>query len=59
MVKEIKVWLLETNRLLAIHLEANKIVMEALLSSPFLVLFSNTIPVYEALRVLDRFVHFG
>ena len=33
--------------------------MEALLSSPFMVLFSNSIPSEQALKVLDRFVHYG
>lgn len=58
-VREIKMWLLETNRLLYVHLESQKICMEALLSSPFMVLFSNTIPSDYALKVLDRFVHYG
>ena len=40
-------------------MEAQKICMEALLSSPFMVLFSNTISCNHALKVLDRFVHYG
>ena len=58
-VTEIKRWLKETQRLLLVHLESRGIVLEAQLSSPFLSLFSNQIPNQEALKVLDRFVHFG
>ena len=58
-VKEFRNWLLQTNRLLYIHLESQKICLEALLSSPFMVLFSNTIPCEHSLRVLDRFIHYG
>ena len=43
-VKEIKRWLFETKRLLFVHFESRKIVLEALLSNPFLSLFSNVIP---------------
>ena len=43
-VGEIKDWLLETKRLLYIHFESRKIILEALLSNPFLSLFSNVIP---------------
>ena len=39
--------------------ERQQIVLEAQLSSPFLSLFSNQIPNEEALKVLDRFIHFG
>ena len=58
-VAEIKRWLRTTQRLLLVHLEAQQIVLEAQLSSPFLSLFSNQIPNEEALKVLDRFIHFG
>ena len=58
-IAEIKRWLLGNQRLLGIHLESRKILLEAQLSSPFLSLFSNLIPVKEALFVLDRFIHFG
>ena len=58
-VKDIKRWLLETKRNLYIHFESKNIVLEALLSNPFLSLFSNVIPNQHALKVLDRFVHFG
>ena len=58
-VTEIKRWLKETQRLLLVHLESRGIVLEAQLSSPFLSLFSNQIPNHEALKVLDRFIHFG
>ena len=58
-VKEIKDWILHTKRLLYIHLESRNIVLEALLSNPFLSLFSNVIPNDQALMVLDRFIHFG
>lgn len=43
-VKEIKQWLFVTKRLLFIHFESRNIVLEALLSNPFLSLFSNVIP---------------
>ena len=42
-----------------IHFESRRIVLEALLSNPFLSLFSNVIPNEHALHVLDRFIHFG
>ena len=58
-VKDIKMWLFETKRLLYIHFESRYIVLEALLSNPFLSLFSNVIPNEDALKVLDRFIHFG
>lgn len=45
--------------MLYIHFESRKIVLEALLSSPFLSLFANVIPNHHALRVLDRFIFFG
>ena len=59
LVVEIKRWLQETKRLLYSHFESRKIVLEALLSSPFLSLFANVIPNQHALKVLDRFAHFG
>lgn len=43
-VKEIKRWLKDTKRLLYIHFESRNIVLEALLSNPFLSLFANVIP---------------
>ena len=43
-VKEIKDWILRTKRLLYIHLESRNVVLEALLSNPFLSLFSNVVP---------------
>ena len=58
-VKDIKDWLIDTKRHLYIHFESRHIVLEALLSNPFLSLFSNQIPNEQALMVLDRFVHFG
>ena len=58
-VKDIRYWLQDTKRLLYIHFESRKIVLEALLSNPFLSLFSNVIPNQHALWVLDRFIHFG
>ena len=58
-VKEIKQWLMETKRDLYVHFESRRIIIEAVLSNPFLSLFSNVIPNEQALRVLDRFIHFG
>ena len=58
-VEEIKSWLCDTKRLLYIHFESRKIVLEALLTNPFLSLFSNVLPNHQALKVLDRFVYFG
>ena len=58
-IKDIKKWLQETKRILYIHFQSRQIVLEALLSSPFLSLFSNLIPNQHALKVLDRFIHFG
>ena len=58
-VKEIKRWLQDTKRLLYIHFESRKIVLEVLLSNPFLSLFANVIPNNQALKVLDRFIAFG
>ena len=58
-VKEIKRWLSDNKRLLYIHFQSRQIVLEALLSNPFLSLFSNVIPNQHALKVLDRFIHFG
>lgn len=58
-VKEIRYWLQENKRMLYVHFESRKIVLEALLSNPFLSLFSNVIPNRHALKVLDRFIHFG
>jgi hypothetical protein len=58
-VDEIKQWLCETRRILYIHFESRKIILEALLSNPILSLFSNVIPNQHALKVLDRFLHFG
>lgn len=58
-VDSIRQWMCETKRMLYIHFESRKIVLEALLSSPFLSLFSNVIPNKQALKVLDRFIHFG
>ena len=43
-VEEIKNWLCDTKRLLYIHFESRKIVLEALLTNPFLSLFSNVLP---------------
>lgn len=58
-VKEIRYWLQENKRMLYVHFESRKIVLEALLSNPFLSLFSNVIPNQHSLKVLDRFIHFG
>ena len=58
-VKDIKDWIINTKRHLYIHFESRNIVLEALLSNPFLSLFSNIIPNKGALMVLDRFIHFG
>lgn len=58
-VADIKAWLCDTKRILYIHFESRKIVLEALLSNPILSLFSNVIPNKHALKVLDRFLHFG
>ena len=58
-VEDIKLWLIDTKRMLYIHFESRKITLEACLSNPFLSLFSNVIPSQHALKVLDRFVHFG
>jgi len=43
-VQEIKDWLISTKRILYIHFESRCVVIEALLSNPFLSLFSNVIP---------------
>ena len=45
--------------MLYIHFESRKIILEALLSNPFLSLFANVIPNKHALKVLDRFIAFG
>lgn len=58
-VKEIKYWLQENKRMLFVHFESRRIVLEALLSNPFLSLFANVIPNRHSLKVLDRFIHFG
>lgn len=58
-VKEIRNWLMENKRMLYVHFESRKIVLEALLSNPFLSLFANVIPNRHSLKVLDRFIHFG
>lgn len=58
-VQDIKEWLYQTKRFLYIHFESRKIVLEALLSNPFLSLFSNVIPNVHALKVLDRFIQYG
>ena len=58
-VKDIKSWLQDTKRILYIHFESRKIILEALLSNPFLSLFANVIPNKHALKVLDRFIAFG
>lgn len=58
-VAEVRQWLLETKRLLYIHFESRKILLEVCLSNPFLSLFSNVIPNQHMLKVLDRFLHFG
>lgn len=58
-VQEIKDWLISTKRILFIHFESRCVVIEALLSNPFLSLFSNVVPNKQALMVLDRFIHFG
>ena len=58
-VAEIKAWLISTKRILYVHFESRNIVLEALLSNPFLSLFTNVVPNKHALLVLDRFIHFG
>ena len=58
-VADINEWLIETKRMLYIHFESRKILLEVCLSNPFLSLFSNIIPNQQALKVMDRFIHFG
>ena len=58
-VQEIKRWMCQNRFVLYTHFESKNVALEALLANPFLTLFSNVIPMEPALKVLDRFIHFG
>ena len=45
--------------MIAVHLDACGIILEAQLSSPFMGLFVNMLPPVHSLRILDRFVYHG
>ena len=54
-----KTWLQTQQKIIAVHLDAQGVLLEALLSSPFMGIFANLISLDDSLRVLDRFLYFG
>lgn len=49
-------WLRKSDSKLAEHLEAQGVILEAQLSSPFMGIFANLVDLESALLVLDRFI---
>ena len=59
LTKKIEDWLMREHKTLAVHLEANHVILVGHLTSPFMGLFANWLPLDTCLRVLDRFLLFG
>ena len=59
LTKQIKKWLREKHKVIAVHMDACGIILEAQLSSPFMGLFANLIPFEYSVRILDRFLYYG
>lgn len=59
LTREVKLWLNKKHKATAKHLDSCGVTLEAQLSSPFMGLFSNLVPLETSLKVLDRFILHG
>jgi len=59
LTKNIKNWLLQKHKTLAVHLDFSGVILEAQLSAPFMGIFANLISLDDSLRVLDRFLYYN
>ena len=59
LTKKFKAWLLQEQKVIAVHLDYCGVILEAQLSSPFMGLFANLLSLDVSLRILDRFLLFG